>query len=315
MWQLLDLAGAAVAHGGGVGSPVVLDADAARFQFVDADGAMTAHALADGAKLHFVLLAEGDVFARVFHLARGNRIVAVGVEKALDPHGHKKPERTFVERIDVGEPPRLGAGGVLLSATRPATLMLSTPRAVVAAGADRLVLAAANAIVTADLALEVQSVLSGAFEPVALSLDETGRAHLLADAGGRRSLWIVDPEGRRVAAFDLPEGASGPAAPPTIGHDHRVYLVASRRVLAVGADGVLAWEKPLRAASSGIAVTSDDRLLVCDGGELAAFDADGVRTLVYAAEGDTFKSPPAMAPDGSILIAGANSVHCLEPAR
>lgn len=316
MWQALDSSGAALAHGGGVGSPVVLDAESGRFQYVDADGAVTAHALADGAKLHFAPLAEGDVFARVFHLLRGGRIVTVGVEKALDPHGRKKPERSLVERIDVPASPKLGVGGVLLDSSRPAMLVLGTPRVVAAADAERLVLAAEGALLTVDLAtLQVKSAHTGEFVPVALSLDEAGRAYLLADAAGRRRLWVVTAEGVRAAAFDLPEDATGPAPPPVVGHDHRVYLTAGRRLLAVEPDGRLAWERPLRAPAAGAAVTSDDRLLVCEGGELAAYDAEGVRSVVYAAEGDAFKSPPAMAPDGSIVVAGAASVHCLEPAR
>jgi hypothetical protein len=155
-------------------------------------------------------------------------------------------------------------------------------------------------IYLADRRLGLEAELTGTFVPLALSVDEDGRLDVVVGDGTSRALWVVTPEGRRVTNVAAPAGAG--AIPPVVGYDHRVFVLGREEATAVSAAGKALWTGATHGAPAGAAVTANEALLVAAGAELAAFELDGARRVLYTAEG-ALRTSPVMTADDEVLVA------------
>jgi hypothetical protein len=167
-----------------------------------------------------------------------------------------------------------------------------------------------------DNALEVVRELSGAFEPVAFSVDEGGLLHLLADEpGGGRALWVVDPStGVREVRAALAPPFDQATAPPLLLHRRGVVLQAPLGLLCLGPDGAVRWARRVSLGSGAVA-TADDQLLAADGSELVTFDSQGQRTVLHRFDGESLVGPPLLDRSGEITVATSSKVLRLRPKR
>src|SRR5262249_43624478 len=155
--------------------------------------------------------------------------------------------------------------------------MRRTTQLLAALHEETLVVATADHVYLTDLNLHIHADLKDSFEPIRMSLDETGRIYLVVRVKGQPALWLLTSKGERQLSVPLPVDLQYLLTPPVIGYDHRVFLCAPNHLVAIGPDGRRAWEQTPKQAMGGISATADDQLLVADGRELAVFDATGNR--------------------------------------
>ena len=311
-WRLLNATGEAVKDERMGDGELVLDPANGLFYFPDVDGYVAAHRLADGAKAFHLSVYFGDAYRRALIQREGRRMLVVSIEGMRDPLGNRKPRLSVIELQDLGDPFVLSEVGRLKSATRLEYLFRDTVDLRAAVHDGRLVLATADRVYTADGDLRLQTELSGEFEPLSLSLDETLRAYMVVATEHGRALWVVTPEGQRVTSFPLPADMPPLSSPPIVGYDHRVYLVGGDRLLAVGVDGQLLWQRS-GAAVAGAVVTGDGHLLVAAGSELLDIAADGAVTVLHATSGETLRTAPVPRAGGEVLVASTEALYCLAP--
>jgi hypothetical protein len=275
---------------------------------VDQNGALAAYRFADGRQVFTTSLAYGDTFWRQYLARSGNHLLIASIEIEAFPHRPTPPNRSVIEVKELTEPLRVDPSGALLSVRDVGHLRAESSKIAVAMHGGTVAFAVPNRVYIADLNLKVSTALEDSFEPVMMSLDEGGRIYLLARRGEAISLWIVTPQGHRLGAYDLPGDFGTPTVPPIVGYDHRVYLMGAGRALAVNPDGKPAWDEPVSGPASA---TADNQLLVSRGPALIAVDAKGAQHMVHQFAGDTLKTAPVTAADGSILVAGAQKLYRL----
>lgn len=311
-WRLFDGKGETVKDDRMGDGELVVDPANGLFYFPDVDGYVAAHRLADGAKAFHLSVYFGDAYRRALIQREGRRMLVVSIEGMRDPLGNRKPRLSVIELQDLGDPFVLSEVGRLKSATRLEYLFRDTVDLRAAVHDGRLVLATGDRLYSADRDLRLQTELTGEFEPLSLSLDETLRAYMVVATENGRFLWVVSPEGQRVMSFPVPADTPPLSTPPIVGYDHRVYLVGGDRLLAVGVDGKLLWQRA-GAAIAGAVVTADGHLLVAAGSELLDIAADGAVTVLHATRGDALRTAPVPRGDGEVLVASDEALYCLAP--
>jgi outer membrane protein assembly factor BamB len=311
-WQLLDTNGRAIASAAIKSGQAVMDPVHSLVYAVDQDGALSAYRFTDGQKVYTTSLAFGDTFWRQYLARSGDRLVVVGVDQEAFPHRPTPPNRAVVEVKELTEPLQVDPSGSLLSVEDTGRLRAESSTVAFAMHGSTLVFAVPGRVYLADLNLKVAASLEDSFEPVLMSLDEGGRIYLIVRRGEQVSLWVITPQGQRLLAYDIPREFGVPVVPPIVGYDHKVYLMGSGRSLAVNPNGTLAWDQPVSGPAS---VTADDQLLISAGSALMALDAKGTPRLVREFKGETLKTPPVTAGDGSILVASAQRLYRLSPPR
>jgi hypothetical protein len=308
-WQLLNPGGATIQSGRLRASMAAIDPGSALFFAADEMGVIQARRLADGGTAFGVILTLGEDFLRSFIARHGARLVVASSEIWRDP-GTPQPNRSMIEVADVSQagPVTLDASGgarVLEMLLRPSNLLLA------AMHGDTVALATEDHLCLLDLDLKIRQVFTGSFVPAAMSLDEAGRMYLVAQSGERTELWLVTSQGERSYAFALPEGIASVDAPPIVGYDHTVYLLSGRQILAVGQHGRLLWQHASSAPIGGAVVTADGQLLVAEGDSVAAFDAEGIRRVLYSIPGHPLVVPPLLTGDGELLVASRDTLYCV----
>ncbi|MEK7404891.1 MAG: PQQ-binding-like beta-propeller repeat protein [Acidobacteriota bacterium] len=312
LWQLFDAAGKELAQGRLGFGEVVLDPRHRLFYALHRSNMLTAHQMSDGAAAFRTSPAYGDIFRRPFLGRAGNRLLLVGVERQIPAMPPRPPTRSLVEFIEFSEPPKVHANGLLFSVTRRGRLDLGTAKLIAAMRGETFLLAVPGRIYLADISLNVQRAFDAEFEPLLMSLDESGRIYLVVSIGEeQKALWVLSPEGKRLGAFALKPEHQALVAPPIVGYDHRIYLLTRALVVALDAEGKLLWERPAGGAAAGAGVTVDDRLLVSAGEEIAVFDANGERRMLYRFRGQPLLTPPVLTAAGEILVASAQRLYCL----
>jgi hypothetical protein len=307
-WQLFDLNGRMLAEGRTRPGQMVIDSSSGLFYSVDINGYLAANQITDG-KLKFILLPTGaDSYFRPLIVPLGQRIIISGFELA---RGNHLPNSAAIEVVNLGSSLKIEAQ-LLTSAVTEKTLHLRVARLTVAANDESVVFAVPNAICFSDRTLKITSAYGSQFKPLAMSLDEAGRAYLIAEAAAERQLWLVTPKGERVILVPkVPSGEKGVAEPPVVSCDHRVYLIAGAKLLCIGADGKQLWDRPLSASCGGTVVTPDDDLLLSDGSELVLFNNRGERRRLFEFPGETLCTPPVLTADGWLLVASKDKLYCL----
>jgi hypothetical protein len=182
-----------------------------------------------------------------------------------------------------------------------------------------------NRILWFSTALRPVGLVTGEFQPIALSVDEGGWVHLLVDelvddpagggqTAGPRALWVLDPQGTRRVRFVLPRPLHEATAPPVIGYGHRIYLQGGGQLLALDPKGSIVWSRPIDADASAAMVTPNDDVLVAEGKDLVAFDERGQRRVVHSMP-EAITTAPVLTTsgDGRLLLASSDTLYCLTP--
>jgi hypothetical protein len=305
-WQLFDADLAGVAAGPRFWSGILVDAERGCFWMGEEDGLLAARSLEGGRVALHLEPCLRTPFERVLLLRRGTSLLLASTERYLNEEADP-PSTTTLELYDLGAPGSEGEVGVVPSSSVRADLVRDSNVFLPAAGGDRVIAAVEDGLVALSLDLRVLSVFStaeGALVPAALSLDELGNAYLLANTEDGRSLWVVDPDGGIRFSAVLPVELADLEAPPIVGRDHRVVVAAGDVLFAFAQGGEPLFE--LAAPESGLGgavVTGDDKLLVASGAEVGVVDADGRFEVLLAVPAGPIVAPPALAADGSLLVA------------
>ncbi len=312
-FRLVDLEGHELLSVAGLGqSCVVLDAERGLFYLVDSYNRLMARRLSDGGEEFNLSVALGSAFARPFLARRGQRFLEVGIEQVTRPNPPQPPSLSFIEQLDLPAVPKLGTTGAVENLAALTALHIATTKLVVALHGDQLVFAVPGALYLSSTDLHPRVAFDGKFEPQRLSVDELGRIHLVAAVGAGRELWLVTPEGQRLAATPIPKELAALVAPPIVGCDHRVYLVGTGGVAAFDAAGKALWKRALPGVVAGAAVALDDVLVVAAGAALLGYDGDGEARPLFATPGAAFVTAPAMSAAGELLVASPEALVCLQ---
>ena len=313
VWQLFDDGGKPIWAQSAGSSPLEIDAEHGVIHFIDQNGYLLANGLRDGKELYSVLPLFGDEYLRPYISRRGNRVTLAGSERQLDPHGHNKASRSMVELIDLGESDELTSTGVRLGATNVSTLFFPTTTLVAASHGQSLVVAIPDHLYLISPDLKIVSAFDGAFMPLVMSIDEGGRAYLVAATPKGKQLLIIPPDGKLLRETDLPADLARMVTPPVIGLDHRVYLVTDERIHAFSEKGEALWESRPGVRPGGVTVTADNRVLVSAGSDLCIYDNAGHCTLLQRFEGENLSTPAIISTNGNLLVAAEGNLYALEP--
>jgi hypothetical protein len=236
-------------------------------------------------------------------------MLIAGSERPRGAHGEFEPTRSVIDLFDLGSPLQVDEMGNLASADPRASLILPSVTMLVAGVDERLVAAIPNGIYVMNWSLKVEAAFSTDVEPVAMSLDESGRIYLVAEKEERKRLLQLSTTGEQFWSVDLPSGIDV-FQPPVIGYDHTAYVIGRNHLVAVGPDGKVRWSKTASAVA-GAAVTSDDRLLASEENAVMLLNAAGERRRVFAISDGKLSTPPILTADSEILVASNTHLYCL----
>lgn len=309
IWWLFDKDGKKLQHGPFSASGIVLDKE--NFYAADSTGLIVARRLSDGSDVFGLSLFFGQEYERTFMIRKGLRFLAVSTGRELDSHISDTKENSLIELVDLGEPVKTDSNGLLKSSKPLAHLVRKTKLLLIAMHGETIVFAAQNRIYLADMNLNITQALSGEFTPLTMSLDESGRIYLIVEEKKGRSLWLLLPTGELAMTFELPSSFGQIIAPPIIGYNHQVYIVAYNKILAVNSPGKLVWQSSVEKKISGAVITADEQLLVSAESELLAFDAKGQKRILFTVSNDNIQISPVLTSSGEILFASRKHLYCL----
>jgi len=311
-WQLFDADGKTLASSRLNASDVYLDPTHSLFYLANTSGYLAARRLTDGAPAFFMTRPLNERYRLRFLARRDRRMIIVASEAPKGAHSVSKPDLSLIEVHDLGAPLHVNERGVLTSATRVSDLMRRTVVLFTAMQGDTLVIAAANWIFMTDAALRIRAALRGEFQPVAMSLDESGRVYLIVREGEQHALWVLTPEGQRSISHVLAPHVPVGSVPPIVGHDHAIYILTRDRVISLSADGKWLAEYVTAEAPAGAAVTANHELLLASGSQVSAFDREGSRRVLYTFAGESVRTTPVLTAERRLLVATQRHLYCLE---
>jgi hypothetical protein len=319
--ETFDASGASLGFRSPLEGDVLLDSDHGLLWYGDQVGAIAARRLKDGGQELLLLGALGPNTSRGAFVRRGDRLLLVSREMP-NKVMRTPPNLTAIELWDLGSPPKVGPSGFLEGAKRAGLLYCKTRPIFTAVSGERFVAVVSNRIYFFGLgALGLERVLMSRFMPLALSLDEAARIHLIVsapdetlppehpDAPAKTYLWVLEPTGERAFSFELPPGVQ---RPPIVGYDHSVYVLSGNTVFALSAEGKLLWQRAFPRLG-GAAATSCGRLLVSSGTDLTAFDAQGEPTVLATLPGE-IQGAAVLTAGGEVVAATQNHLYLLAPA-
>src|SRR5262249_31128052 len=146
------------------------------FYFVNLDGFLAAHRLADGAPEYNLNLAPGDAWP--FIARRGSRFIDAAVDLP-QPYRPQPPNRSALQHADLDAKIELDPVKVVSNLTALATLEMKTGTLSVAMRGDDLAFAIPGTVFLSPSDLQPRAALHGDFVPRSLSVDELGRMHLV----------------------------------------------------------------------------------------------------------------------------------------
>ena len=278
-------------------------------------GTLGAFDLETGKKAYTVSLLNGYGYSREWYTRRGNRIFAASPEAMVDPH-ESVPELATLEILQLNEPETIDEFG-FINSTEQANLIRKAQHLVAASSEGAVVVAFEDHIFLLDWSLKVRIDLQGEFQPVRISMDESGLIYLAVDekdAAKRSALWVVRANGGRLVRLLLDRPAGTLIAPPIVGYDHTIYLLAKEAVTAVSPMGEALWARRAQSGFAGAVVTANHRLVLSDGPELIALDTTGQRSVMFRAA-DPLVTPPLVIEGGRVLVASARNLYLLGGGR
>lgn len=309
VWSLFDGNGKALVQAPIQESDLVLSPDGELALTVN-DGAAIARGLSDAQVKFDLPLMFGRIFRRRYFGMTSSRLLSVGVEQLQVADVAVRPKNAVVELLDLGGPREIEEG-TLVSAPVLSILTRKTDTLFAASNADTIVLATENAVYVADRDLKVQTELGGDFTPLALSIDGAGRIHLIVESVGLKAYWCLNHTGERLAAVLLEERAPrGGHVPPAVGYDQRVFVRQPNHISVLDAASRPLMSIRTSPAFAGLALTSDDVVLLADGSELVALQGN-LPARVLQAFAEPLVTAPILDGNGEIFVASASHLYCL----
>lgn len=183
---------------------------------------------------------------------------------------------------------------------------------VAAAGRDGPVLATPNGVDWRDWQLRPRGELDQEANPIALSVDERGRTHLLYDDGGWTHLQILSSECASIVDLTLSPDDGAVQRPPLVAASGQITLLCAHAVVAISPDGQTLWRRPCApAAAPPVATVCANGLLLVGGDTLDAVTSDG-EAIPLAHLPAPVATPPVLAND-HIYAATNDTLYALRP--
>jgi len=311
-WAIFDHGLGRVGAGMRAGGDVTVDPEHGLLYATDPSGCLGAHHLADGGRAFAIPLMLGLEWERGYVARRGQRVIVLSRERPLDPHAHVPRLRCMIEACDVGDPEVVGPDGFLESAVGAGDLVRTTPVLLAACRDRSIVLATTDRLYGLDLELTIEAAVEGAFTPVAMSLDEARRVHLVCSTPRGPAYWAIGLDGGRTVEAPLRATFAGTPFPPLVAHDHHVFVLARGGIAAFDPGGALRWERYDLGPIAGGLVTADDRLLVSAGERLLALRPDGTGEVLQGV-GEALWTGPVLTPEGVLFVATRHQLLRLVP--
>lgn len=313
VWQLFGAADGRLRGAGRTGtSPVAISPTDGTLRWVDLEGRLTAATLDRGEPIWTHGLFHGDGATYPFLAVRGDHAVVLGADRFVDPEAPFHPPPTLaVEALTITRPLSIAAGGILESVTGPGALTTARGESDIfgAADDDVVVVAWRDHVMTLDFDLTPHRVLTGTFEPRAVSVGD-GRVYLIVRTAAGPRLWMLNAQGEQVFSATLPDEATETLVPPIVAPDHRVFVVTSKRIVAFSPIGDRLWEFAPTQGRPYAAVSADGWLLVAVDQSVGVLDVDGHGHSLFAVPGEVLRTPPVLTPEGDILVASERSLLC-----
>lgn len=302
-WSLRDESGKELRFGARLPGDLVIDPDAGQLYFAEHNGMLAAARLVDGKVDLLVQVRFGTGFSRTLLWREGSVLGVHGFARPQsDPHEPEvEPKHTLLEVIDLGDPVVKDDIGFVTSSRKLAGMSSHTTPFLVATNGSELVMATTGHIYRADARLNVVDDVADDFVPVALSLDEHGRAHLVVRKENATALWIIDVRaGERHVAVTLPREPTN--VPPLIGLDHRVFVLLEAGIVAFEPDGRVAWSLTTDAPPVGATIARNGVLVVSAGTQVLQIEPDG-RSRTALDVGEPLATAPVLVSDRELLVA------------
>jgi len=191
----------------------------------------------------------------------------------------------------------------------PVLLSMDDDRVVMFRGGEATVLSASSGTEVVAFATGFRHIVSASIntrdEIATIGVRETDEETLVM-------LEIFSLEGESQWAMQLSNPTM--SQPPPCGSDGRVFVV-DEYVLKCIKDSEVMWEEQLPIAEyNWMTVDQEDKIAVVAGKQLMLFGADGTElfSIEITEENDDFEIAPAVDANGRILVAGQNSLYCIQ---
>lgn len=313
-WVLLNRDGVLIARGASGRGALFIDAGAGIFYALTPASALEARQLSDGDLRFQNALPYSESFAWPLIAADAARLVAMANQLPMMSHQLRRPDTSVVQLIELGSPLVVDEFKLLQSLTRFEALQIRDPELRFAAAGDLIAAVGNNLILFLSTGLDLKAAYSADFQPVLISLDESGWLYLIVQTADGRALWIVTPEGKRVLRVPLPGDTGNLVQPPVVGYDHRIYLLTKEAVTGYSPTGERLWRTPVPGGIAGGGVTLDGMLLVTAGADIAAIDPAGKLERLYRIEGESITTPPVYTAHREVLLGTTRGVVALAPS-
>jgi hypothetical protein len=311
-WCLIDERGQKIGNLMLRASGVSIDPENGLFYAADRYGYVVGRRLADAVEALGVYGHFGPDFARNQIIRNGSQLLIVSVQLPPDPFAGRDAELSMAEVHDLGDPITLDKDKVVISDKITRNLIRKTTQLISAYENGTLVLGVKDRLYVADSNLKISAALAGKFVPIWLSLDTQRNIYAIVHEGDKLALWGVTLAGVRFLSVQLPSEFDRMLAPPIIGYDNRVYIVAPDQVIAVESPGRVVWQRPLGGAA-GAVVAADDQLLVSDGARVLAFDRDGKGRVLFSVGNDMLLTAPILTAPGDLMVASSMWLYRIAP--
>lgn len=307
VWQLFNENGILIRSGDQGTSHFIIEKKNKLFFYVNKIGELTGCQLENGAQICASSILYGDIYVRPFMTVRNQSMFFIENERQLDPHMHHLAKFSNVSKYNLHDIFSPGKSS-FRSAKSEGYLSVESNSIIGAGLLENMVFSFPDKIIIANESLSIIHGYGEDFKPVAISTDEAGRIYLLNDNDKGRCLWVISKAGEKLYSVEVP-GAL--IHPPIVGYDHRVFIPCEKSMVVIEEDGEQLMNYRLNQKYIGAVITADDKLLICDGHDLRAFNKAGEAVTLFRSEDGHFSTPPVITETGNILVASKEHLYCL----
>ncbi len=309
VWQLFSLGGELLREGSVGSGGITLDAEKSLFYHMDKMGDLAGRNLSDGEQAFAFMPFLGEEFSRTLIRRVDDNLLLVGIERQLDPHGHKKASRTLLEWYHLGDMKTLTVSGMLATGRNEGTLILPSTRTMTATTAQCTVTAAPGHLYFTTPEAAIARAFGGDLQPVALSLGGNEIAYLVVREGDRLNLLCLAEDGHLLRRYTFPEGVHSLLAPPLVGFDGRIYLLLHGTVIALAPDMSTLWESSENGPNVGATITRNGQLVVSGMRSIGILDPTGAYQPIAGKAETDYCTAPIVTDSGEIAVASKRQLH------